>query len=162
MRRSWYHWVWLQHSWQDIFQKMTIQRCMYGGKLTSMVNRPRGKESTKLWITQKMKRKGKLILKNEEISEGKAHTNTQKLEIFRWSQMSLIRWESIPSFPSPFLSCNPPWWHISKLMWCHLYCVFTYNYSLLIEKDICDHRNISNNFLCVCVCLSSRDLFNYQ
>ena len=42
--------------------------------------RPRGKESTKVRITQKnRKRKGKLLLKNEEISGGKAHTNTQKL-----------------------------------------------------------------------------------
>jgi hypothetical protein len=28
-----------------------------------------------------------------------------------------------------------------------------------IEKDICDCQSISNKFLPVCVCLSSRDLF---
>ena len=53
------------------------------------------------------------------------------------------------------------WWHLSKtLSWHHLYPVFTYFYSLLIEKDICDHQNILNMFLCVCVCLSSGDLCN--
>ena len=42
--------------------------------------RPCGKEGTEVRITQKnRKRKGKLLLKNEEISGGKAHTNTQKL-----------------------------------------------------------------------------------
>ena len=40
-----------------------------------------------------------------------------------------------------------------------LYCVFTYIYSLLIKKDICDRQNISIKFPCVCVCLSLRDLF---
>ena len=51
-------------------------------------------------------------------------------------------------------------------MWTHSkdgttcpYHVFTYMYSLLIEKDILDRRNISNKFPCVCVCFSSRDLF---
>ena len=29
---------------------------------------------------------------------------------------------------------------------CHLYSVFTYIYSLLIEKDLCECRNISVNF----------------
>ena len=31
--------------------------------------------------------------------------------------------------------------------------------TLLIEEDICDCRNISNKFPCVCVCLSSGNLF---
>jgi hypothetical protein len=35
--------------------------------------------------------------------------------------------------------------------------VFTYIYSLLIEKDICDRQNIPNKFPCVCVCLPSGD-----
>ena len=33
--------------------------------------------------------------------------------------------------------------------------------SLLIEKDVCDHQNISNKFPCVCMCLSSGDIFNF-
>ena len=41
----------------------------------------------------------------------------------------------------------------------HLSRVFTYIYSLLIEKDISDHQNISVKLLCVYVCLSSGDLF---
>ena len=36
---------------------------------------------------------------------------------------------------------------------CHFYRVFTYVYSLLIEKDICDCQNIQNKFPCVCVCV---------
>ena len=65
-------------------------------------------------------------------------------------------------FP-PFLLLlvsQPPRWHFSKtLTWCRYYCVFTYIYSLLIEKGICDHQNMSLKLLCVCVWLSSRDLF---
>jgi SRP40, C-terminal domain. len=40
--------------------------------------------------------------------------------------------------------------------------VFTYIYSLLIEKDICDCQNVSIKLLCVCVCLSPRDLFMFS
>ena len=39
-----------------------------------------------------------------------------------------------------------------------LYHVFTYIYSILIEKDICDRRNISVKLPCVCVCLIPRAL----
>ena len=49
----------------------------------------------------------------------------------------------------------------SRHTWCHLYHMFTYIYSLLIKKDICNFLNISNKFLCVYVCLSS-DLFILQ
>ena len=45
---------------------------------------------------------------------------------------------------------------------CHLYYVFTYIYSLLIEKDICDRQNVSIKLPCVYVCLSSRDLFIFS
>ena len=44
----------------------------------------------------------------------------------------------------------------------HLYCVFTYIYSLLIEKDICDCQNVSVKLPCVYVCLSSGDLFIFS
>jgi len=40
-----------------------------------------------------------------------------------------------------------------------LYCVFTYTYSLLNERDICDCWNILVKLPCVYVCLSSGDLF---
>ena len=43
-------------------------------------------------------------------------------------------------------------------MWHRLYCVFTYIYHLLIEKDIYDHQNVLIKLPCVCVHLSSRDL----
>jgi len=47
-------------------------------------------------------------------------------------------------------------------MWCHLYCVFSYIYSLLIERDICDCWNVSVKLLCVYVYLSSEDLFIFS
>ena len=48
------------------------------------------------------------------------------------------------------------WWHFSKtLMWRHLY---TYIYSLLLEKDICDRRNNSIKHPCVCVTFARRSL----
>jgi hypothetical protein len=50
---------------------------------------------------------------------------------------------------SPLPVLQPPCWHF--LMWCYLYCVFTYIHSVLIEKDIFDRLNISNKFPCVCV-----------
>ena len=44
------------------------------------INRPRGKESTKVQITQnKGKDRGKLLPKIEDITVGKAHTNTGEL-----------------------------------------------------------------------------------
>ena len=52
----------------------------------------------------------------------------------------------------PFLSYVPT-------MWYRLYHVFTYIYSLLIRKDICDHQNVSVKLPCVYVGLSSEDLF---
>ena len=36
--------------------------------------------------------------------------------------------------------------NLTDAMWCHLYCVFTYIYSLLIEKDICNCQNVSLHF----------------
>ena len=39
-------------------------------------------------------------------------------------------------------------------MWHRLYHVFTYFYSLLIEKDVSDRLNVSVKLLCVCVRLS--------
>ena len=40
--------------------------------------------------------------------------------------------------------------------------VFIYIFSLLIEKDICDCRNVSVKLPCVYVCLSSGDLFVFS
>ena len=37
--------------------------------------------------------------------------------------------------------------------------VVTYIYSLLVNKDICDHWNVSVKLLCVCVCFSSEEIF---
>ena len=41
----------------------------------------------------------------------------------------------------------------------HLYCVFLCIHALLIEKGICDCRNVFVRFPCVYLCLSSGDLF---
>ena len=43
--------------------------------------------------------------------------------------------------------------------WRHLYCVFTYIYSILIGKYTCDDQSVSVKLLCVSVCLISGDLF---
>jgi hypothetical protein len=48
------------------------------------------------------------------------------------------------------------------MSWRRLYHVFTYIYSLLIEKDICDRRNVLVKLPCVCVCLLSRDLLIFS
>ena len=79
--------------------------------------------------TKIRKERGKSYWKNEEISGWKAHTNTWKLN---W-KVSTIR--------DVFLDqkrvnvCE----HTVKMV----PRVFTNIYSLLIEKDICDRRNIS-------------------
>ena len=49
-----------------------------------------------------------------------------------------------------------------KVTWRRLYGVFTYIYSLLIKKCICDRRNVSAKLPCVNVCLSSGDLFIFS
>ena len=74
------------------------------------------------------------------------------------------------SFPDPFFAAgDSKYQEIHEVtssygmnMWHLLYCVFTYIYSLLIEKDICDRQNISIKLPCVCVCLSSGDLFIFS
>ena len=43
--------------------------------------------------------------------------------------------------------------------WHHLYCVFTYMYSLLIEKDLCECQNVSIKLLCA---LSCEDIFIFS
>jgi hypothetical protein len=78
-----------------------------------------------------MERKGKLLLKNEEISVGKAHINPWKLN-----------WD-ISMITDIFLDQK----RVSLL-------IRSEGVSLLIEKDICDHQNISIKFPCVYVCLS--------
>ena len=47
-----------------------------------------------------------------------------------------------------------PWWHSSETVtWRRLYRMFTYIYSPLIEKDICDIQNVSVKLPCVYVWL---------
>ena len=65
-----------------------------------------------------------------------------------------------PPLLSPSSFAMPMVAFFSKtLLCCHLYLVFTYIYSILIEKETCDRWNISNKFLSVFVCLSSGELF---
>jgi hypothetical protein len=45
------------------------------------------------------------------------------------------------------------------LTWRHLYCVFTFIYSLLIEKDLSESRKVTVKFPYVYLCLSSGELF---
>ena len=55
-------------------------------------------------------------------------------------------------------------WKLCKLMvfWHRLYSVFTYIYSHLIKKDICECQNVSFKLACVCVCLMSEDLYIFS
>jgi hypothetical protein len=85
----------------------------------------------KVWITHIM---GKLSQKNEETSGGKAHTNTRKLN---WDILMIK--DVFLNQKTPSLPCS-------------------HTYSLLINKDICDHQNISS----FRVCLSSGDLFFFS
>jgi hypothetical protein len=68
-------------------------------------------------------------------------------------------------YTPPFFVFLPWWLLLETVTWCHHYSVFTYIYSLVIEKDLCEYRNISVKFLCallVYLCLSSRDLFIFS
>ena len=97
--------LWVLTVWTEI-SPSTNKETMWKGKYESKDNTKNGK------------RKGKLLPKNEEISWGRAHTNTRKLV-----------------------------WDISTITDVfHDQCVFSCNYSLRIKKDICDHRNISLSF----------------
>ena len=63
------------NSISPLFITLPSLRSLYFCKETQ--KRPSGKESTEVRITQKnMKRKGKLLLNNEEIFVGKSCTNT--------------------------------------------------------------------------------------
>ena len=51
---------------------------------------------------------------------------------------------------------------ILNVTWPNIYCVFTYIYSHLIDRDLCESQNVSVKFICallVHLCLSSGDLF---
>ena len=62
-----------------------------------------------------------------------------------------------PHLPSFYSSS---WWLLLKTVtWRYLYCMFRYTYSLLIEKDLCECRNVSVKFSCVYLCLLSGDFF---
>jgi len=65
---------------------------------------------------------------------------------------------SPPLLPS---SCpTPPWLLLSETArWRHLYRVFTYTYSVMIEKDICDCQNVSVKLPFVYVCFAFGDFF---
>ena len=88
------------------------------------------------------KRKRKLLMKKWRISRWKAYVNRGKLH---WYVLTII---------DVFLN--------QKRVNVCLYCVFTYIYSLLIEKDICDHQNASVKLPYVYVCYSFGDLFIFS
>ena len=61
-----------------------------------------------------------------------------------------------PLLPS---SCSFPWWLLlGTVAWHHLYCVFTYIYSILIEKDPYECQIVSVKFPCMCIGICSIDL----
>ena len=85
------------------------------------IKKPRGKESTKVWKTQKnMKRKWKLSLK-------KFLSFMQK---FTYGKIFICRSDSENGCFAPTLVAI-----FQNSYLGHLYCVFTYIYSFLIEKD---------------------------
>jgi hypothetical protein len=69
---------------------------------------------------------------------------------------------SCAQFHATFLSACLNLEILSNSLTIRLYYVFTCIYFLLIKKDICDRRNISIKFQCVCVCLSSGDFFIFR
>ena len=85
--------------------------------------------------TKNRKRKGKILLKNVEISGRKEHTNKHRLKLH------------ILTITDVFLDQK-------RVNTCeHMVCF------LLIKKDICDRQSISVKFPCVCVCLLFGDIF---
>jgi hypothetical protein len=98
-----------------------------------------------------MGRKGKHLLKIEEIFRGKAHSNTRKLiqniltitdAFLNQKRVNVYDHMIKMASQESFLKVSPGG--------CHLYRVFTYIYSLLIEKGICDCQNILNVSVCLC------------
>ena len=61
------------------------------------------------------------------------HTQSRQLPFNScWNVLVL---HNLPLYTNHIISrhpiSHPPWWHLSKTVtWCHLYCVFTYIYSL--------------------------------
>ena len=49
-----------------------------------------------------------------------------------------------------------------KYIYIYIYIYIEREREITIERDICDHQNISDKFPCVWVCLPSRDLFIFQ
>ena len=75
---------------------------------------------------------------------------------------NLIKSRKIKMDIPPSCLTIPPWWPFSKtLTWPCLYCMFTYIYSLLIKKDICDCQNISIKLPCVIIYVTKLLLFYY-
>ena len=83
---------------------------------------------------------------NEEISGWKAHINKRKGNWYISMITDVILNQK---------RVNVKTWHC-------FYPMFTYIYFLLIEKDISDRWNISIKLPCVCVHLSSGDLFIFS
>ena len=105
-------------------------------------------ENTKIGI-----KRGNSYQKNEEVSRWKAQIHTRK---FNWYILTLT--EVFPN-QKRINVCE------HTVTWYHLYWVFIYIYSLLIDKQIFESQNISIKFLCallVYLCISSRDFFSFS
>ena len=109
-----------------------------------------GRQKTKPRKTQKIgKERGNSYQKNEEIYRQKAHTNTWKLSLNVSTIIDIFLDQKRVNVCEDTVKTAPRR-------------VFTHIYSLQIEKDICDHRNVSVKLPCVCVCLSSGYLFIFS
>ena len=82
---------------------------------------------------------------------------------FRHSTGVNFRWFlfNFPSISSPFLSCTHSGSTLPNLSNGAIFTVCSHTFTLLIEKDICDHQNISVKLSCVYLCLSSGDLSSF-
>ena len=86
------------------------------------------RESTEIRITKNRKRKRKPLPRKMKRSPDESYmwTHGRLTDTFQQLHMSFsIRID------------------LMYAKWLHLYCVFTYIYSLLIKKDICDGRKVS-------------------
>ena len=71
-------------------------------------------------------------------------------------------WRNTKIFLLLFISRTHSGDNVLQLGWHYIYCVFRYIYSLLIDKDVCDRRNVLLKFPCVYMCLSSGDIFTFS
>ena len=104
-----------------------------------------------------------LLINVHNLPPNTNHITRRHLELAYQFVLSIS--DDVTSIFLPLLptSCLAPMLvHVSEIVtWRRYYLVFTYIYTILIQKDICDCRNVSVKLPCVYVCLSSGDLLSF-